>query len=141
MRFEGVSESDRLLCDLELVQALCNVRYLHYLATNKYFADDAFLAYLAHLRYWKQPEYARHLQFPQCLRFLDAVIDSAAFRAECGLPTFVDFIHQQQGAHWFLGPDTGPGADADADAGAGANAEAETMAEGPGKQSTQNMVA
>ena len=126
MRFEGVSESDRLLCDLELVQALCNVRYLHYLATNKYFADDAFLAYLAHLRYWKQPEYARLLQFPQCLRFLDAVIDSADFRAECGLPTW---------------PGADAGADAGAGAGAGADAEAEAMAEGPGKQSAQNMVA
>ena len=104
MRFEGVSESDRLLADLEFVQGLCNVRYLHYLSINKFFADPAFLAYLEHLRYWKQPEYTRLLQFPQCLKFLDALINSEDFRAELALPPFIEFVHQQQGAHWFLGP-------------------------------------
>lgn len=29
------------------------------LAQNRYFEDEAFLAYLAYLQYWQQPQYAR----------------------------------------------------------------------------------
>ena len=103
-RFEGVNESDRFIADMEFVQALCNVRYLHYLSINKYFADPAFMAYLEYLQYWKRPEYSRLLQFPQCLKFLDVLIESENFRTELGIPSFVDFAHQQQGASWFTGP-------------------------------------
>jgi mediator of RNA polymerase II transcription subunit 31 len=103
-RFEGVSESDRLLCDLEFVQGLCNVRYLQYLAVNKYLSEPSFMSYLKYLRYWKEPKYTRLLQFPQCLKFLDQVIDNEDFRRELLQPSFIDFIHQQQGAHWMIGP-------------------------------------
>jgi len=104
-RFAGVSENDRLVCDLEFVQALSNVRYLHYLAINKFFADSAFMAYLASLRYWKDPEYARLLQFPQCLAFLDNLLENEEFRSQLGQAEFIDFVHQQQGAHWMVGAD------------------------------------
>lgn len=104
-RFTGVSENDRLACDLEFVQALSNVRYLHYLAINKFFVEPEFLAYLASLRYWKEPEYARLLQFPQCLAFLDNLLDNEEFRKQLGQPDFIEFIHQQQGAHWMVGAD------------------------------------
>ncbi len=103
-RFEGVSENDRLVCDLEFVQGLSNVRYLHYLAVNKFFDDPSFMAYLSFLQYWKEPEYARLLHFPQCLVFLDNLICNEEFRSQLGLPEFIDFVHQQQGAHWMVPP-------------------------------------
>ena len=56
--------------------------------------------YLKYLRYWKQPEYSRHLVFPQCLRFLDALIDDDNFRREISFGPYVEFCHQQQGLHW-----------------------------------------
>jgi mediator of RNA polymerase II transcription subunit 31 len=101
--FEGVSENTRLVCDLEFVQALCNASYLRYLATNNYFADPAFMAYLSYLKYWKSPEYTRLLQFPQCLAFLDHLLESEDFRNELSLPQFTDFVHQQQASHWMAG--------------------------------------
>ena len=56
--------------------------------------------YLKYLRYWKQPQYAQKLIFPQCLAFLDALIDDPNFRREIHLGGFVEFCHQQQGFHW-----------------------------------------
>lgn len=90
----------RLLVELEFVQSLCNMSYLHYLASNGYFEDEQFLAFLRYLRYWKRPEYLRHLLFPQALFFLDMIIDDPQFRKEMKLQQFSTFIHQQQAAHW-----------------------------------------
>lgn len=93
----------RLLIDLEFVQNLANVRYVSFLAQQKYFDKPEFINYLRYLRYWKQPEYAQHLLFPQCLAFLEALIDNEEFRREIALPQFVDFVHQQQGLYWMKG--------------------------------------
>ena len=97
---EGVDDSDRLYCDLEFVQNLSNVPYLHSLAQNKYLEDDAFLLYLRYLRYWKEPSYQRLLRFPHCLAFLDALIDNEEFRQELAKPGFADYAHAQQGLDW-----------------------------------------
>jgi mediator of RNA polymerase II transcription subunit 31 len=32
------------------------------LAQNKYLDDDAFVAYLSYLQYWKHPNYAKYVQ-------------------------------------------------------------------------------
>lgn len=94
------SEEDRFLIDLEFVQNLCNIEYLHFLAQNKYFDDSAFINYLKYLRYWRAPEYITFLAFPQCLDFLDALISSPRFRKELNVPQFVSYCHEQQGLQW-----------------------------------------
>ena len=76
----SLSERDRFEIEFEFVQNLSNVGYLQFLAQDKLFEDEAFLGFLEYLRYWKQPEYLMHLRFPQCLAFLDALIDNPDFR-------------------------------------------------------------
>lgn len=97
---DHISDEERLYCDLEFIQNLSNVKYLHYLAQNRYLKDPSFLNYLEYLRYWKDPKYMRLLRFPHCLSFLDALIDNADFREELAKPTFADYVHAQQGLHW-----------------------------------------
>ena len=36
-----------------------------------YLLDGKFIRYLDYLQYWKQPQYAKFLVYPHCLRFLD----------------------------------------------------------------------
>lgn len=62
--------------------------------------------FLKYLRYWKKPEYARHMLFPQSLAILDALIDDEKFRREFKFPQFVTYCHQQQGLHWMKFQDT-----------------------------------
>ena len=97
---DGVTDEERLFCDLEFVQNLASVPYLHFLAQNRYFDDPAFMNYLTHLKYWQKPEYTRLLRFPHCLAFLDALIDNKEFRLELAKPGFSDYVHQQQGLWW-----------------------------------------
>ena len=91
---------ERFLIELEFVQNLCNMKYLQYLAQMKYFDDEAFMNFLIYLQYWKQPNYTKHLIFPQCLSILDALIHKPAFRKELPFAQFIDFCHQQQGLSW-----------------------------------------
>lgn len=93
-------EGKRLLIELEFVQNLANPKYLSYLAQNGYFNQDCFINFLRYLQYWKNPEYAKLLVFPQCLSFLDTLINNASFRRELLIPQFIDYIHQQQGLLW-----------------------------------------
>jgi mediator of RNA polymerase II transcription subunit 31 len=99
----GVSDDERFRQDKEFVQLLCNMKYLQFLAQNKYFQDEKFMLYLEYLRYWKQPEYCVLLSYPQCLAFLDNLIDNERFRTELMQPAFIDYAHQQQGFAWQLG--------------------------------------
>eukprot|EP01039_Chlorochromonas_danica_P006805 gene6804-7518_t len=96
---------DRFYVELEFIQNLANARYLHYLAIQGYLEDSKFLSFLSYLRYWKAPNYAQHLLFPQCLVFLDALIEDAHFRKELLSPAFMEFLHQQQGLGWMHGRD------------------------------------
>lgn len=96
----ALGDKERLVIELEFVQNLCNAKYLHYLAQNRYLQDDKFLVFLRYLRYWKEPQYMRHLAFPQCLAFLDALIDDESFRKELTVAQFAEFVHNQQGSHW-----------------------------------------
>lgn len=93
-------DEKRILIELEFVQNLSNVKYLHYLALNKYFDDPAFMRFLEYLQYWKEPQYSKYLLFPQSLAFLDALVYNTTFRRELVFPQFVDFVHRQQGLHW-----------------------------------------
>ncbi|KAJ4910783.1 Mediator of RNA polymerase II transcription subunit 31 [Raphanus sativus] len=47
----------RFLLELEFVQCLANPTYIHYVAQNRYFEDEAFIGYLKYLQYWQQPKY------------------------------------------------------------------------------------
>ena len=94
------SSEDRFYIELEFVQNLSNPKYLNHLAQSGYFEQEGFINFLKYLRYWKNPEYIKHLIFPQCLAFLDALIENPSFRRELALPQFVEFVHQQQGCHW-----------------------------------------
>jgi len=96
---------ERFKIDLEFVQNLSNARYLQFLAQQGYFQREEFMEYLKYLRYWKQPEYMRFLLFPQCLVYLDALIDNPKFKTDITFPQFVEFVHKQQGAHWMSGRD------------------------------------
>ena len=100
----SIPDEKRLLAELEFVQNLANAKYLLYLAQNRFLEDEKFLVFLQYLRYWKQPEYSKLLIFPQCLAFLDQLIDNELFRKELSMPQFVDFVHQQQGSHWKIDP-------------------------------------
>jgi mediator of RNA polymerase II transcription subunit 31 len=92
--------SDRFLIELEFVQNLSNPKYLNYLAQNGYLQQSEFITFLKYLTYWKQPEYLKLLLFPQCLAFLDNLINSPTFCRELAIPQFVEYVHAQQGSHW-----------------------------------------
>ena len=63
----------RFRSELEFVQSLANPHYCHWLSQQGYFKDTAFINYLKYLSYWKKPEYAKYLDYPQSLAMLDTV--------------------------------------------------------------------
>lgn len=82
----------RFELELEFVQLLAVPQYLHHLATSlsttsadtptKLFEDPAFLAYLDYLQYWKRPEYAKFLSYPEpTLRHLE-LLQKEKFRKD-----------------------------------------------------------
>jgi mediator of RNA polymerase II transcription subunit 31 len=89
----------RFELELEFVQALANVDYVAHLARQNVFDDPQFVAYLDYLRYWTRAEYARHLQYPQCLRVLE-LLQRASFREALKNGQFVDYMKQQQYLQW-----------------------------------------
>lgn len=81
-----MSEEEEILptrweVELEFVQSLANLQYLHYLAQNKHLEDPKFLAYLKYLEYWRLPEYSKHLVYPNCLHIL-TLLQSEEFRQQ-----------------------------------------------------------
>ncbi|XP_059072933.1 mediator of RNA polymerase II transcription subunit 31 isoform X2 [Cryptomeria japonica] len=97
----------RLLLELEFIQCLANPTYIHYLAQNRYFDDEAFIGYLKYLQYWQRPEY------PHCLFFLE-LLQNANFRNAMAHPQnkvqfcppqvrfvlFQELAHRQQFYFW-----------------------------------------
>jgi mediator of RNA polymerase II transcription subunit 31 len=103
-----VSDRERLQCDLEFIQNLCNASYLQFLAQNKYFDQSEFMNYLRYLQYWNEPEFKQLLMFPQCLEILDNLLSNESFRKELLLPQYVAYFHQQQGSFWMLNKESTP---------------------------------
>lgn len=98
---ESLPSSDsRLFIELEFVQNLANPKYLNYLAQQGFLDQIEFINFLKYLRYWKQPNYLKHLAFPQCLVFLDALIENSRFKRELTVGPFIEYVHQQQGFLW-----------------------------------------
>ncbi|KJE93861.1 mediator complex subunit 31-A [Capsaspora owczarzaki ATCC 30864] len=89
----------RFQLELEFVQCLANVQYLHYLGQQGYLTQTTFINYLKYLLYWKKPEYARFIRFPHCLYFLD-LLQEPVFRTEITKKPCVDFVAEQQLWHW-----------------------------------------
>lgn len=89
----------RFLLELEFVQCLANPTYIHYLAQNRYFEDEAFIAYLKYLQYWQRPEYMKFIMYPHCLFFLE-LLQNANFRNAMAHPGNKELAHRQQFFFW-----------------------------------------
>lgn len=95
--------TNRFEIELEFVQSLASPAYLHFLATQGYLQDVAFINFLRYLKYWKKPEYARFLTYPHCLFFLDLLCrdaDGDTFRRELSNVSFRNYVHEQQFYNW-----------------------------------------
>eukprot|EP00804_Cyclotella_cryptica_P001267 CCRYP_012741-RA/>CCRYP_012741-RA protein AED:0.14 eAED:0.09 QI:0/0/0/1/0/0/2/0/123 len=85
---------------LEFVQSLASPAYLHYLATSGILYQSSFLDFLRYLRYWKRPEYAKYLIYPNCLYFLDLLVPPDDDCEEMAQVQFRNFVHEQQFYSW-----------------------------------------
>ncbi|KAK9121043.1 hypothetical protein Syun_018660 [Stephania yunnanensis] len=89
----------RFLLELEFIQCLANPTYIHYLAQNRYFEDEAFIGYLKYLQYWQRPEYIKFIMYPHCLFFLE-LLQNANFRNAMAHPGNKELAHRQQFFFW-----------------------------------------
>ncbi|KAG8390205.1 hypothetical protein BUALT_Bualt01G0059300 [Buddleja alternifolia] len=89
----------RFLLELEFVQCLANPTYIHYLAQNRYFEDEAFIGYLKYLQYWQRPEYLKFIMYPHCLYFLE-LLQNPNFRNAMAHPANKELAHRQQFYFW-----------------------------------------
>ncbi|KAF3433224.1 hypothetical protein FNV43_RR24326 [Rhamnella rubrinervis] len=89
----------RFLLELEFVQCLANPTYIHYLAQNRYFEDEAFIGYLKYLQYWQRPEYIKFIMYPHCLFFLE-LLQNPNFRNAMAHPGNKELAHRQQFYFW-----------------------------------------
>ncbi|XP_047962836.1 mediator of RNA polymerase II transcription subunit 31-like [Salvia hispanica] len=89
----------RFLLELEFVQCLANPTYIHYLAQNRYFEDEAFIGYLKYLQYWQRPEYLKFIMYPHCLFFLE-LLQNANFKNAMAHPANKELAHRQQFYFW-----------------------------------------
>ncbi|KAK5173894.1 Mediator of RNA polymerase II transcription subunit 31 [Saxophila tyrrhenica] len=80
----------RFEIELEFVQSLSNPQYLNYLASQKYFESEEFVAYLEYLQYWREPEYLKYLQYPgPTLKVLE-LLQEERFRREILIPSVAE---------------------------------------------------
>lgn len=89
----------RFLLELEFVQCLANPTYIHYLAQNRYFEDEAFIGYLKYLQYWQRPEYIKFIMYPHSLFFLEQ-LQNENFRNAMAHPANKELAHRQQFYFW-----------------------------------------
>lgn len=62
---------------------------MNFLASQKYFDDPAFVAYLEYLQYFKQPQYTKYLSYPApTLKALE-LLQQEKFRKEVLMPEVV----------------------------------------------------
>ncbi|VDD92740.1 unnamed protein product, partial [Enterobius vermicularis] len=92
-------QKKRFEIECEFVQALANPHYLNFLAQRGFFKERYFLNYLKYLLYWRRPEYARALKYPQCLHFLHA-LQNPEFREAIAVTANAKFIEDQQILQW-----------------------------------------
>lgn len=92
-------ESIRFEVELEFVQSLSNPNYLNFLAQRGYFKTKEFTNYLKYLLYWKEPQYAKYLRYPQCLHMLE-LLQYEDFKKELVNTPCAKFIEDQMLLHW-----------------------------------------
>ncbi len=88
----------RFRAELEFVQSLANPHYCHWLAQQGFLKDEAFVNYLEYLNYWKKPEYAKYLDYPQALAMLEVLRHREA-RDEFSKIHYVNFVTSQLQLH------------------------------------------
>ena len=72
------------------MQSLSNPQYLNYLASQKYFESEEFVAYLEYLQYFRRPTYLKYLQYPgPILRVLE-LLQEERFRREILIPAVAE---------------------------------------------------
>ncbi|KAK6926242.1 Mediator complex, subunit Med31, partial [Dillenia turbinata] len=89
----------RFLLELEFIQCLVNPTYIHYLAQNRYFEDEAFIGYLKYLQYWQQLEYIKFIMYPHCLFFFE-LLQNANFCNAIAHPGNKELAYRQQFFLW-----------------------------------------
>ncbi|VDM62735.1 unnamed protein product, partial [Angiostrongylus costaricensis] len=97
----------RFEIECEFVQALANPHYVNsflnfpivVLAQRGFLKEQHFINYLKYLLYWKQPEYARALKYPQCLHILEC-LQCHNFREALMSGANAKFIEDQQVLQW-----------------------------------------
>ncbi|KAF9202620.1 hypothetical protein BGZ59_002073 [Podila verticillata] len=89
----------RFQIELEFVQCLANPWYLHNLAQQGYFGQDAFVRYLDYLQYFRKPEYAKFIIYPHCLHFL-TLLQHKSFREQLAKQDTATYVHERQYYHW-----------------------------------------
>jgi len=99
LRRQAEDEKNRFTIELEFIQCLANPHYLHFLAQRGYFNDDSMVNYLKYLNYWRKPEYARHLRYPQCLYMLE-LLQNSSFREAISNQQCAKFIEDQILLQW-----------------------------------------
>ena len=72
---------------------------LSVLAQRGYFKDKASANYLKYLLYWKEPEYAKYLKYPQGLHMLE-LLQYEHFHKELVNAQCAKFTDEQQTLHW-----------------------------------------
>uniref|UniRef100_A0A0G4HGK7 Mediator of RNA polymerase II transcription subunit 31 n=1 Tax=Chromera velia CCMP2878 TaxID=1169474 RepID=A0A0G4HGK7_9ALVE len=70
-----VDSLTRLNQELEFVECLANVDYLHWLAKQRYLEKPEFVRYLKYLLYWTKPPYVFRIVYPHALGMLTALQD------------------------------------------------------------------
>lgn len=85
--------------ELEFVQSLANPMYVHFLAQNQFLEDPRFLRYLEYLEYWRKPENAKSIVYPNCLHML-TLLKQPMFRQEICKVEVAKMIMDDYYAKW-----------------------------------------
>jgi mediator of RNA polymerase II transcription subunit 31 len=90
----------RLEVELEFIQSLANPFYCHYLAQEGYLDKQECVNYLNYLQYWRRPEYAKLIKFPDALEHLQALSQSAEQRNKFKLYEYALECYNKQHTRW-----------------------------------------
>ena len=102
-------------------------------AAQGYLLDGKFIRYLDYLQYWKQPQYAKFLVCPHCLRFLDllqheeirkVLTEDRTFHLKLADQQFYHWLFRRRHTHHTKAPEGGDGAQPPAASAGGAAAAA-----------------
>ncbi|KAF8950367.1 hypothetical protein BGZ52_002778 [Haplosporangium bisporale] len=100
----------RFQIELEFVQCLANPWYLHNLAQQGYFGQDAFVRYLDYLQYFRKPEYAKFIMYVFTRNGTQQKQGNGttkgtgkkhkSFREQLAKQDTATYVHERQYYHW-----------------------------------------